>query len=84
MTKNLLVGKEITTPHQLKGPHFGNRVALPANRRLTVGRDSRHRRNDILAEGLVQVAISVGDSPRNGAHFYLSLGSWQPTFRSMR
>jgi hypothetical protein len=54
MTKNLLVGKEITTPHQLKGPHFGSRVALPANRRLTVGRDSRHRRNDILAEGLVQ------------------------------
>jgi hypothetical protein len=63
MTKNLLVGKEITTPHQLKGPHFGSRVALPANRRLTVGRDSRHRRNDILAEGLVQCLLTGQSLP---------------------
>jgi len=59
--KNLLVGKEITTPHQPEGPRFGSRVALPAHRRLTVGRDLRHRRDDILAEGLV--------------HWYLS-GRW--------
>ena len=50
----LNVAKEITTPHQPEGPRFGNRVALPPTRRLTVGRDSRHCRDDILAEGLVQ------------------------------
>jgi hypothetical protein len=54
MTKNLLLGKEITTPHQSEGLRFGSRVALPANRRLVVGCDSRHRCDDILAEGLVQ------------------------------
>src|SRR5580704_5905346 len=31
----------------------------PVNRRLIVGRDSRHRRDDIFAEGLVHWLISV-------------------------
>jgi hypothetical protein len=57
MAKNLLVAKEITTPHQPEGPRCGNHVAPPTNHRLTVGRDSRHRRDDILAEGLVHCLI---------------------------